>query len=152
LERPKLDATRRSPRASDFTALENGTATPLAAAFYPTRSIEGTEEVLYRDNILIRDATRTPPTRGLSVASFALRWDDTMKLWYCDVMVTDGFSGWCGIALYRHQPHARDWSHLSEIPAWVYGAILHGEQVAWVQRDGKLHVTVGPVFDPETSF
>ena len=37
-------------------------------------------------------------------------------------------------------------------PAWVYGAVLHGEQVAWTKRDGKLHVTVGPIFDRYTTF
>src|SRR5262249_27791684 len=36
--------------------------------------------------------------------------------------------------------------------AWVYGAILHGEQIAWITREGKLQVTIGPVFDPNVSF
>jgi hypothetical protein len=152
VERPKLEVTRRAPHASDFRVPENGTDVPLDGNLYPSRSIEGIESVVYRDNLVIPDGTRNPPSRALSLASYALRWEPTLRMWYCDVAVSEGFIGWCGIALYRHQPQAHVTCQISETPAWVYGAVLHGEPVAWMQRGEKLHVTVGPVFDLYTSF
>lgn len=150
LERPHLDVTRYAPRASNFKVPEKGNPAPLDETFYPPQSIEGAPDVLYRDNLTVTDSTST--SRTVSVASFALRRDSTSKLWFCDVALSDGFLGWCGLALYRHQPHAHEEFQLSAAPAWVYGAVLHGEQIVWVHRAGKLRVTVGPVFDPHMSF
>jgi hypothetical protein len=150
IERPHLDVTRDPPRMMDFQVPENGNTEPLDATFYPQRSIEGANEVLYLDNLSVADAALV--TRTISVASFALRRDPTAKLWFCDVRVAGGFLGWCGLALYRHQPHSHEDLQLSATPAWVYGAILHGEQIVWVRGGGMLHVTVGPVFDPNASF
>ncbi|MDN3220038.1 hypothetical protein [Pseudomonas nunensis] len=150
LERPHLDVTRNAPRASNFETPEDGNYTPLDHTFYPQRSIEGTRDVLYRDNLQVFDAT--PTKRTISVASFALRRDPASRLWFCDVSVTGGFLGWCGLALYRHQLHSHEELQLSAMPAWVYGAVLHGEPIFCVQRAEKLHVTVGPVFDPNVSF
>jgi len=150
LERPHLDVTRNAPRASNFDAPKCGNTLPLDDKYYPKRSIEGVSEVLYRDNLVVLDDTSAK--RTISVASFALRRDATTKLWFCDVAVSDGFLGWCGLALYRHQPHAHDGLQLSATPSWAYGAVLHGEQIVWVRRGGKMHVTVGPVFDPNVSF
>jgi hypothetical protein len=150
LERPHLEVTRNTPHASDFRVPDDGTGTPLDEAFYPKRSIEGAADVLYRDNVKIIEATGIK--RNLSIASFALREDSSTKLWSCDVSVANGFLGWCGLALYRHQPHSHNDFQLSVTPAWVYGAVLHGEQITWIRREGKLHVTVGPVFDPNVSF
>ncbi|SAL33374.1 hypothetical protein AWB70_02212 [Caballeronia cordobensis] len=150
IERPHLDVAREPPRMTDFQVPENGNTEPLDATFYPQRSIEGANEVLYLDNLSVADASLAQ--RTISVASFALRRDPTTKLWFCDVRVAGGFLGWCGLALYRHQPHSHEDLQLSATPAWVYGAILHGEQIVWVRGVGMLHVTVGPVFDRNTSF
>jgi hypothetical protein len=150
LERPRRDVTRNAPRASDFRRPDREVSVPLDEAFYPKRSIEGTAEVLYRDNLQITDPAGAQ--RTVSAASFALRRDPSTRLWFCDVGVANEFIGWCGLALYRHQPHSHEDFQLSETPAWVYGAVLHGEQVAWTRREGKLRVTVGPVFDPNVTF
>jgi len=150
IERPRRDVTRNAPRASDFRRPDHLIDSALDGTFYPKRSIEGTAEVVYRDNLTIAGADLQQ--RTLSVASFGLRRDLSTDLWFCDVSVTGEFTGWCGLALYRHQPHSHDDFQLSEVPAWVYGAVLHGEQIAWIRREGKLRVTVGPVFDADVSF
>lgn len=149
VERPKLDITRRSPRASDFRNLQDNEFIPDEALYSP-RSVEGASPVIYRDSII--RTLDDVDSRIVSLASFALRRDVESSLWYCDVEVGDAFEGWCGLALYRHQPHAHEGTQLSESPAWVYGAVLHGETVVWFAKDRKLHITVGPVFDPYTEF
>jgi hypothetical protein len=151
LERQRLAITGRAPRASDFSTL-TGATDKLDTILYPSRSIEGTAPVIYRDNIARPDSDDSPPVKMLSLASYGVRWDKLLKVWYCDIAISEEFVGWCGMALYRHQPHALEGCHLSQVPAWVYGAVLHGEQIAWLRRDGKLHVTIGPIFDKATSF
>lgn len=150
VERAKLETTLRSPRASDFKMPSGAPSPQLDGVLYPARSIEGTSPLIYADNIVRTDTDAE--NASISVASYALRWDSEANLWYCDVEVTEGFTGWCGMALYRHQPHAHDGSQVSDAPAWVYGAVLHGEQVAWTKQNGQLHVTIGPIFDRYMSF
>jgi hypothetical protein len=130
----------------------DGIDTPLDEALYPKRSLEGSASVIYRDDLTIPDPNVDPPLRPLSVASYGVRWDGSSQLWYCDIAVAAGFIGWCGLALYRHQPHSHQGRELSETPAWVYGAILHGEPIAWVNRHDGVHVTIGPVYDKYTAF
>jgi hypothetical protein len=150
IERPKLEITRRRPRASDFGLLTFGSPPEFDSRLYPRSSIEGNSPVLYRDNIARLEGNSAHNV--LSVASYALRWDDESRLWFCDVQASGEFLGWCGLALYRHQPHAHEGVQVSETPAWVYGAVLHGETVAWLKRNGQIHITVGPVYDRYTSF
>lgn len=152
VERPKLDVSRRAPRASDFRVLDTGQQSQLDHTYYPEHCLEGALPIIYRDSVVRIPNGEDPTIEVLSTASFGLRWDDVARLWYCDVEVAEGFFGWCGMALYRHQPHAHEAMQLSATPAWVYGAILHGDQLAWTERSGKLHVTVGPVFDRYTTY
>ena len=112
VERAKLEATLRSPRASDFKMPTSGLDPQLDQVLYPGKSIEGSSSLLYSDNIVRADADAENAI--ISVASYALRWDADVGLWYCDIDVTEGFAGWCGIALYRHQPHAHEGSQVSE--------------------------------------
>jgi hypothetical protein len=152
VERPKLEASRRVPRASDFGVPRTADAFQLDAKLYPPYSIEGAAPMINRDSIVRNVGGSDPTIDVLSTASFGLRWDESTRLWYCDVELAEDFFGWCGLALYRHQPHAHEGMQLSNTPAWVYGAILHGDQLAWTERSGKIHVTVGPVFDRYTSY
>jgi hypothetical protein len=152
IERPKLDVTLRAPRASDFRIPDGLGDVHLDANLYPPGSLEGASPVIYRDSVMRADPKDDPSNLALSAVSFAVRWDEQTKLWYCDVQIGDSFVGWCGMALYRHQPHAHEMVQFSQTPAWVYGAVLHGEPVAWLKQNGKLRVTVGPVFDPYTDF
>jgi hypothetical protein len=108
--------------------------------------------VIYRDGLDLAARDSKNPKRSLSVASYALQYDDRQRLWYTDVRIRGEFFGWCGMALYRHQPGALLGRELSETSAWVYAAILYGEPVAWVERDGNLHLTIGPVHDPYVTF
>jgi hypothetical protein len=152
VERPKLAVTRRLPRASDFRIPVGAAEPELDDKLYPPNSVEGNSPIIYRDNLIRAEVSSDAADNYLSSASFAVRWDSDAHLWFCDVEVTQEFSGWCGLALYRHQPHAHEGTQLSETPAWVYGAVLRGEQLAWFKHGGKLHVTIGPVYDRYTSF
>ncbi len=142
IERPRLDSTMRLPRASDFFPPEGAQAPALDTVLYPPDGRDGRDDVMYRDGL----------SQRLSVASFALREDTQHRLWYCDVQVAGDFIGWCGLALYRHQPHAHEGTELSEASDWVYAAVLQGDVVAVVEREGNLRVTIGPVYDPDTTF
>ncbi|WP_338828320.1 hypothetical protein [Bradyrhizobium sp. 27S5] len=152
VERPKLPITKRLPRASDFRIPDMSIEVALDSKLYSAHSVEGNAAVLYRDNVVRVQNSPEPDNDILSLASFALRWHEETKLWYCDVEIGQNFVGWCGMALYRHQPNAHEGLQISESPAWAYGAILHGESVAWTERQGMLHITVGPVFDRYTTF
>ncbi|MGY8684765.1 hypothetical protein Q2941_44510 [Bradyrhizobium sp. UFLA05-153] len=152
VERPRLEITYRLPRASDFSIPTGMGALQLDDLLYPPNSLEGNAPLIYRDNLVRSEGSPDPRNDRISVASFAVRWDSGFGLWFCDVGITDGFAGWCGFALYRHQPHAHEGAQLSETPAWVYGAVLHGEQLAWFKQSGRIHVTIGPVHDRYTSF
>lgn len=153
IERAGLRSTMRMPRASDFvapSAAEPGTD-EVAAELYPSGAIGGRAPVIYSDNIAV-----APPdggtTRNISVASYLMRFDSRKRLWFFDVFVGSEFFGWCGLALYRHQPHSLHLRELSPSCQWVYAAVLYGEPVAWVKKADVLSVTVGPVFDANLSF
>jgi hypothetical protein len=152
IDRPHLDLTIRPPRASDFRSTATEQLTAIDENLYSPRGQEGASDVIYRDNVPLRSDSSNGSVDRLSVASFALRWSQSMKMWFCDVLVPEDFVGWCGLALYRHQPLSHEGTQLSVSAAFAYGAILHGETVSWVEKDGKLHVTIGPVFDRYTSF
>lgn len=148
--RSPTEAGRRLPRASDFRATDG--QGPLDAALYPQDSLEGIDPVLYADDV-VRDAeSGTIDDSRLALASYALRWDDDQSLWYCDVVLGSDFTGWIGLALYRHQPHAHEGYQLSTGAAFVYARVLQSETVAWLRQDGRLRVTLGPIFDSTISF
>jgi hypothetical protein len=153
IERASLRSTMRTPRASDFTALggtEEGDAN-FAEDLYPTDAVGGRTPVLYRDNVGLPE-TPGAQRRWVSVASYALRYDERQSLWYADVHIEGDFFGWCGMALYRHQPHSLPGRELSETSAWAYAAVLYGEPIAWVEKEDTLRVTIGPVYDKNVSF
>lgn len=148
--RSPAEAGQRLPRASDFRATDG--QEPLDAALYPKDSREGIDPVLYADDV-VRDAENgTIDDSRLALASYALRWDDDQSLWYCDVVLGSDFTGWIGLALYRHQPHAHEGYQLSTGAAFVYARVLQSETVAWLRQDGRLRVTIGPIFDSTMSF
>jgi hypothetical protein len=148
-ERPGLPSSTRPPRASDFTVPSvEGTRAVPDEKLYPVEKAH----VLYRDNILVPADGPGLPARRLSVASFALQQDPSERLWYFDVAIAADFFGWCGLALYRHQPNALDDRELSLNAEWAYAAFLHHDPVTWVERGGDLHVTAGPVYDGSITF
>ena len=152
LERPRLQASLRRPRASDFVAATPGTAGAPDPILYPPLHRGAEDAVLYRDNVLLTPADSSTKARRVCVSSFRVSFDAAQRLWYCDVCVSGEFVGWCGLALYRHQPFALEGRELSQTPDWAYGAILHGEPVAWVTDGAFTRLTIGPVFDPNISF
>lgn len=154
LERPHINSTRRAPRAADFGTLSEYAERPLDENLYPAGVTGGRSAVTYSDNLRVFGEARVVKhsERFVSCASYAMRYDDHQRLWYADIVTTTEFFGWCGFALYRHQPHALPGRELSERPDWVYAALLYDEPVAWVQRGGQLHITVGPVYDPNVSY
>jgi hypothetical protein len=152
IDRPRLDLTIRSPRASDFRSTTTDQLIAIDENLYSRRGPEGASDVIYRDNLPLCSASSNGGVGRISVASFLLRWNRSMQMWFCDILVPEDFVGWCGLALYRHQPLAHEGTQLSVSAAFAYGAVLHGETVSWIEKDGKLHVTVGPVFDRYTSF
>ena len=153
IERAALQSTMRMPRASDFVApegdIDNAT---VDEELYPASVIGGRTPVIYRDNVRLSPSAPGGEQRWVSVASFAVRYDNVQRLWYADVQIAGDFFGRCGMALYRHQPHALPSRELSEASAWVYAAVLYGEPVAWVEKQGNVHVTIGPVYDANVSF
>jgi hypothetical protein len=153
IERAGLRSTTRMPRASDFVAPngEDGMV-GLAAELYPELAQGGRAPVIYRDNVGIASSVPAGQRRWVSIASYALRYDNRQRLWYADVYVEGDFFGWCGMALYRHQPNALPDRELSETWDWVYAAVLYGEPVAWVEKQGSLHVTIGPIYDANVAF
>lgn len=148
IARVRSEASLRRPRAADFMAVEGADQSDLDQALYPDDGNEGRSDVLYRDGIAIAPGS----VEVVSIASFALRQDAMRRLWYCDVQIATDFSGWCGLALYRHQPHANDGCQLSRSADWVYAAVLHGDAVGIVERSAAYHVTVGPIYDRYTTF
>jgi len=154
IERAGLSLTLRTPRASDFESPteETDDAVHLDDVLYPADVSGGRAVVIYRDGLDLAARDSKNPKRSLSIASYALQYDDRQRLWYADVRIRGEFFGWCGMALYRHQPGALLGRELSETSAWVFAAILYGEPVAWVERDGNLHLTIGPVHDPYVTF
>jgi len=146
VERPGLVVSRRIPRASDF--ISPATGVELDPRLYP--AAEDRRVVLHRDNVQL-GSDNFASTR-LSLASYAVAWDRDTQHWYCDVVLGSDFVGWCGLALYRHQPNACLGRELSEAADWAYAAVIHGDPIAWVVREGEVRVAVGPSFDPYSSF
>ena len=148
IELPGLASTRRMPRASDF-------ASPTS----DSSRVRSPDEFLYpaagdRVPVMYVDQMPLPgeQAREVSLASFALAFDVSQGLWFCDIHVGEDFIGWCGLAVYRHQPNAVLGREISENAAWVYAGVLYGEPIAWVRRPDGVHVTVGPIFDENTTF
>jgi hypothetical protein len=155
IERASLSLSLRVPRAADFGApTEDGDVdgAQFDAVLYPPNVRGGQAAVIYRDNLELVAPGPKAGKRWLSVASYALRYDERQRLWFADIKILGDFFGWCGMALYRHQPGALPERELSDTSAWVYAAVLYGEPVAWVEKNGNLHITIGPVYDPNVTF
>ena len=152
LERAGLETTTRLPRASDFIAVDSVGAAGFAADLYPGLVGGADAPVIYRDSVSVSPTQESGEIRWVSVASYAVRFDEHQQLWYADVYVQGDFFGWCGLALYRHQPHAHPERELSPASDWVYAAVLYGEPVTWLERDRQLFVTIGPIYDESVSF
>ena len=155
IERGLLNTTLRLPRASDFTVPDSEVTldgNDFYDSLYPANAEGGRARVIYRDNIPIQPAVAGAQRRWLSVASYAVFYDEVQKLWYSDICMSQEFFGWCGFALYRHQPQALLLRELSESSAWAYASVLYGEPVSWVEKDHRLHVTIGPVHDASVTF
>ncbi|HXM51419.1 MAG TPA: hypothetical protein VN956_26485 [Pyrinomonadaceae bacterium] len=151
IERGDLTSTTRVPRATDFVTSNNDEeGVGISDELYPRLAVGGAAAVIYRDNVELN--VPGAPRRSVSLASFALRYEERQRLWYADVQIQGDFVGWCRMALYRHQPHALPARELSETFELAYAAILYGEPVAWVERKGNVQLTIGPVFDPSVSF
>ncbi|MCP1289661.1 hypothetical protein NK214_05600 [Chromobacterium sp. S0633] len=152
IQRLELDASRALPRAMDFRGALSNDPFALEDALYPPDSPEGSDPVLYFDDVIRDTDALASDDARLALASLALHWDDVLKLWYCDLELAKPFAGWVGLALYRHQPHAHDGLQLSRSATWVYSMVIQGEQVSWVRHGDRVHVTIGPVFDKTLSF
>ena len=155
IERGMLNTTLRLPRASDFTVPDDEVTLDgdhFYDSLYPAHAEGGRARVIYRDNIPIQLSAGDTPGRWLSIASYVVFYDELQKLWYTDICMAQDFFGWCGLALYRHQPHALLLRELSEASAWAYASILYGEPVTWFEKDHRLHVTIGPVHDASIGF
>jgi hypothetical protein len=151
IERAGLDSSLRMPRTSDFGSPEGGSE--LDEVLYPPNVRGGNARVIYRSNLEIGTSGGSNVLkRTLSVTSYALQYDDVQRLWFADITTQENFFGWCGLALYRHQPGALPERELSDQSTWAYAAILYGEPVAWTEREQHLHITIGPVFDPYVTF
>jgi hypothetical protein len=150
LERAGRHSTVRLPFASDFVSCHE--EIDLPEELYPHGAVGGREPVIYRDNVRVLPLAPGGPERRLSVASFVQQYDARQRLWYSDLFVRGDFFGWCGLSLYRHQPHALPGRELSGAWEWVYAAILYGEPIAWIERRGRLHITIGPIYDATISF
>jgi hypothetical protein len=152
-ERPGLILTTRSPRASDFTIPDSqGDRPTLDENLYPRTGGDADAAVIYRDDLAVLPPAQESRTRRLSVASFALQRAPDQGLWFFDVAIRGEFIGWCGLALYRHQPHACEGRELSRNAEWVYAAFVNGDPMTYIERSGNLHLTVGPVYDEYTTF
>jgi hypothetical protein len=152
IARTHVEVSKRLPRASDF---RTATTEPLDPDLYAADAPEGVGALLYFDDV-VRDSgaagTAAADAAHLSLASYALCWDDTQKLWYCDIELGNDFTGWLGLALYRHQPHAHEGLQISQSAAWLCSQQLQGERVTWFRQAGILHVTIGPVYDRTLGF
>ena len=147
VERPGLVISKRAPRASDFGAPTSNVH--IDERIYPTNAERAA--IIYRDNIPL--PTDGPnPDRRLTVASYAVALDAASDLWFCDVTVAPEFFGWCGLALYRHQPNACEGRELSDGADWAYATVIHGDPFAWIQRGAEIRMTVGPCFDPYITY
>lgn len=148
IARTRTESSKRLPRAADFQAASGATFDP---ALYFADAPEGRDAVLYYDDIVREpdpaNATAPDEVGRVALASYALRWHEAQKLWYCDIHLAGGFSGWIGLALYRHQPLALEGRQISQTAAWLYSQQLQGERVSWFRQNDILHVTIGPVFD-----
>jgi hypothetical protein len=150
IERAGLETTKRLPKASDFVAVDEHAR--LSEELYFGAADGASVPVLYRDSVLIPTEAKGTEKRFVSLASYGVSFDDQQRLWYADMYVQGDFFGWCGLALYRHQPHAHPERELSATAGWVYAAVLYGEPVAWVERAGRLFLTIGPVYDKNVAF
>jgi len=152
LARAKLSVTKRMPRASDFSLLQGAEKVNerLDQTLYPAGAIGGGDGVIYRDAVSLPAQGAAIPR--LSLASFAVRFDPRQRLWYFDVSVDAEFFGWCGLALYRHQPHSLDGFELSQAAAWIYASTLYEEPFTLTRVAGDLRLVVGPVYDKSVSF
>lgn len=162
LERPKLQVTLREPKAEDFTAPEiTDTDFELDERLYPDTDPDERKDVMYTtvNHILkVEDEQNqktvvVPEKLPINLASYALRYDKSQSLWFCDVLVKGAFFGWLGLALYRHQPHStNDDRKLSANPVFSYAAILQGDPIVYYNKDGWLHINVGPIYDETVTY
>jgi hypothetical protein len=152
LARGKLVVTKRMPRASDFVLLQDDAKVgpQLDKSLYPIGVVGGTSGVIYRDAVALPPQGSAIPR--LSLASFAVRYKPSECLWYFDVTIDAEFFGWCGLALYRHQPHSLEGFELAQTAAWVYSCTLYEEPFTVTRAGSELRVVVGPVYDKSVSF
>jgi hypothetical protein len=155
IERAALDVTQRMPKASDFQAVNIGAAKSKRALnpeLYPEGVAGGNDKVIYRDNLKLHSSDPKAKLRWVSVASYGVQYDSHQGLWYADVRIRGEFFGACGLALYRHQPSAIPGRELSGACTWAYASIIYGEPTAWAETGSNVHITIGPIFDPNISF
>ena len=156
IERPKLEISKRVPKAADFVSPEpSGTESiELDAVLYPPEVIGGSQAVLYKDNIAVLSSQENEgdTERYVSCASFALQYSETHRLWYFDFSIATDFFGWCGLALYTHQPHSLKHREISPTPTWVYVSMAYDEPIVWHKKNKMLHITIGPVFAPDITY
>lgn len=152
LARGKLSVTKRMPRASDFVLLQEDAKVGerLDKSLYPPKAVGSAGGVIYRDAVALPPQGSAIPR--LSLASFAVRYDSRQCLWYFDVTIDAEFFGWCGLALYRHQPHSLEGFELSQTAAWIYACTLYEEPFVVTRAGGALRVVVGPVYDKSVTF
>ncbi len=152
LSRAQLAVTTRMPRASDFVLLQDDSkiGERLDRTLYPPHIVGGAGGVIYRDSVALPTLGSAIPR--LSLASFAVRFDSRQRLWYFDVAVEAEFFGWCGLALYRHQPHALEGFEVSSTAAWIYACTLYEEPFTVTRIGTALRIVVGPVYDKTVSF
>jgi hypothetical protein len=152
IERAKLIQTKRLPRASDFVL--NQSSSKVESHFdpklYPSNIVGGSAAVIYRDGV--RLPQKNSDSTYVSLAAYAVRFNPRKKLWFFDVSIAGEFFGWCGLALYRYQPHAVEGLELSTTANWIYASLLYEEPVAWVDQRNQRQITVGPVYDKTVSF
>ncbi|MBO6558041.1 MAG: hypothetical protein JJ957_16150 [Pseudomonadales bacterium] len=131
--------TKRRPRASDFEVPDSRIV--LDEQLYPETGFDDHKPVIYRDDVSLAGGEK------LDVASYALRFDANQKLWFCDVVTTRLFHGWCGLAFYRHQPNSLDGLHLSQASAWVYANFVYDAPVVYYSSGDSLVIKVGPCYE-----
>ncbi|QXQ06944.1 hypothetical protein KX816_02455 [Sphingosinicellaceae bacterium] len=145
--RVRAEASKRLPRAADFRSIGDPHFDPI---LYPIDSPEGVPATLYVDDV-VSDPDAVEDSR-FSLSSFAVQFDDAQGLWFCDVDLGNDFSGWIGLALYRHQPLAHEGLQLSRTGQFVYSKVLQGERVTWLRQGDQVRVTIGPVGDTTMDF
>ena len=96
---------------------------------------------VHHEKVTLKERPKDPPVH---VVGHRVRWDETRRLWYCDLEVEagSGYMPFVRLALVRYQPNALYDAKISNVVLSEFAQVLPRRRAAFVRDGGKISVTL----------